>query len=297
GSTSAPRGVVLTHANLLHNQQALAAGLGHDREIAESWDGALFASWLPMYHDMGLIAPLLHTVYLGAHSVLMSPLHFLQRPHRWLRAVSEFRAHTSGGPNFAYELCVRRVTPDQLDGLDLSRWRVAFNGSEPVRPSTVRRFAETFAPAGFRPGAHHPVYGLAEATLIVTAPEVSAEPVFTTVPSDLPGAREVEVAGVGRPVGDAHVAIVDTEAGVRAEDGAEGEIWVAGGSVAAGYFRDEQAAAEVFGACLPGDDRRYLRTGDLGFVSGGQLFVTGRSKDLLIVDGRNHYPQDIEATV
>ena len=297
GSTSAPRGVVLTHANLLHNQQALAAGLGHDREIAESWDGALFASWLPMYHDMGLIAPLLHTVYLGAHSVLMSPLHFLQRPHRWLRAVSEFRAHTSGGPNFAYELCVRRVTPDQLDGLDLSRWRVAFNGSEPVRPSTVRRFAETFAPAGFRPGAHHPVYGLAEATLIVTAPEVSAEPVFTTVPSDLPGAREVEVAGVGRPVGDAHVAIVDTEAGVRAEDGAEGEIWVAGGSVAAGYFRDEQAAAEVFGACLPGDDRRYLRTGDLGFVSGGQLFVTGRSKDLRIVDGRNHYPQDIEATV
>ncbi|MBF6353222.1 HAD-IIIC family phosphatase [Nocardia higoensis] len=297
GSTSAPRGVMLTHANLLHNQGALAVGLGHDRDLIESWDGALFASWLPMYHDMGLIAPLLQTVYHGAHSVLMSPLHFLQRPHRWLRAVSEFRAHTSGGPNFAYELCVRRVTPEQLESLDLSRWRVAFNGSEPVRPATVRRFAETFAPAGFRPEAHHPVYGLAEATLIVTAPEVSARPVFDVVPSDLPGAREVELTGVGQPVGGMAVAIVDPERGHRLDEGAEGEIWVAGGSVAAGYFRDEQAGAEVFGATLPGDDRRYLRTGDLGFFSRGQLFVTGRRKDLLIVDGRNHYPQDIEATV
>ncbi|WP_067855669.1 type I polyketide synthase [Nocardia shimofusensis] len=302
GSTSAPRGVMLTHANLLHNQDALAVGLGHDRDLIESWDGALFASWLPMYHDMGLIAPLLQTVYLGAHSVLMSPLHFLQRPHRWLRAISEFGAHTSGGPNFAYELCVRRVTPEQLESLDLSRWRVAFNGSEPVRPATVRRFAETFAPAGFRPEAHHPVYGLAEATLIVTAPEVSAPPVFGVVPSDLPGAREVELTGVGRPVGGMAVAIVDPGEGRRLDEGVEGEIWVAGGSVAAGYFRDDEASAEVFGATLPGatlpgDDLRYLRTGDLGFFSAGQLFVTGRRKDLLIVDGRNHYPQDIEATV
>jgi len=297
GSTSAPRGVVLTHANLLHNQDAIAEGLGHDRDLVESLDGALFASWLPMYHDMGLIAPLLQTVYLGAHSVLMSPLHFLQRPHRWLRAISEYRAHTSGGPNFAYELCVRRVTPEQLESLDLSRWRVAFNGSEPVRPATVRRFAETFAPAGFRPEAHHPVYGLAEATLIVTAPKVLAPPVFGSVPSLLPGIRDVELTGVGRPVGGMEVAIVDPEEGRRLDEDAEGEIWVAGGSVAAGYFRDEQAGAEVFGATLPEDDRRYLRTGDLGFFSGGELFVTGRRKDLLIVDGRNHYPQDIEATV
>lgn len=290
GSTSAPRGVVLTHANLLHNQRALAAGLGHDQGLVESWDGALFASWLPMYHDMGLIAPLLHTVYLGANSVLMSPLHFLQRPERWLRAISTYRAHTSGGPNFAYELCVRRIPPEHLDGLDLSSWRVAFNGSEPIRARTVRRFADTFAGAGFRATAQQPVYGLAEATLIVTAPSTTAAPSIVTVGSG-------ELVGVGSAAVGMSLAIIDPETGVERADGVEGEIWVAGGSVAAGYFRDADATAEVFGAVLPGDDRPYLRTGDLGFLSGGEIFVTGRRKDLVIVDGRNHYPQDIETTV
>ncbi|MFF2082900.1 HAD-IIIC family phosphatase [Nocardia sp. NPDC058176] len=293
GSTSAPRGVVLTHGNLLHNQEALAAGLGHDRALVESWDGALFASWLPMYHDMGLIAPLLHTVYLGANSVLMSPLHFLQRPERWLQAISTYGAHTSGGPNFAYELCLRRVTPEQIDQLDLSRWRVAFNGSEPVRAATVRRFADTFARAGFRAEAQQPVYGLAEATLIVTAPTTTAAP--TIVPGISAHGREL--VGVGPAAAGMSLAIVDPGSGIARADGEEGEIWVAGDSVAAGYFRDEQASAEVFGATLPGDDRRFLRTGDLGFLSSGELFVTGRHKDLVIVDGRNHYPQDIEATV
>ncbi|APE34969.1 hypothetical protein BOX37_14570 [Nocardia mangyaensis] len=293
GSTSAPRGVVLTHGNLLHNQEALAAGLGHDRALAESWDGALFASWLPMYHDMGLIAPLLHTVYLGANSVLMSPLHFLQRPERWLQAISTYGAHTSGGPNFGYELCLRRVTPEQIDQLDLSRWRVAFNGSEPVRAATVRRFADTFARAGFRAEAQQPVYGLAEATLIVTAPPTTAPP--TIVPGISAHGREL--VGVGPAAAGMSLAIVDPGSGLARADGEEGEIWVAGDSVAAGYFRDEQSSAEVFGAMLPGDDRRFLRTGDLGFVSSGELFVTGRHKDLVIVDGRNHYPQDIEATV
>ncbi|MBF6240918.1 HAD-IIIC family phosphatase [Nocardia otitidiscaviarum] len=294
GSTSAPRGVVLTHENLLHNQAALAAGLGHDRAFADSWDGALFASWLPMYHDMGLIAPLLHTVYLGAHSVLMSPLHFLQRPERWLRTISTYRAHTSGGPNFAYELCVRKITPEQLEQLDLSRWRVAFNGSEPVRATTVRRFADTFGPVGFRAKSHHPVYGLAEATLIVTAPDPTATPTLRELVS--PGGTR-ELVGVGRPVPGMSVAIVDPERGTECADGDEGEIWVAGNSVAGGYFRDEQASGEVFGATLPGHSRPFLRTGDLGIVSGGELFITGRRKDLLIVDGRNHYPQDIESTV
>ncbi|WP_316574564.1 HAD-IIIC family phosphatase [Nocardia canadensis] len=294
GSTSAPRGVVLTHANLLHNQAALTAGLGHDR-IADH-DGALFASWLPMYHDMGLIAPLLHTVYRGAHSVLMSPLHFLQRPQRWLRAISTYRAHTSGGPNFAYELCLRRIAPEQLDDLDLSSWRVAFNGSEPVRAGTVRRFADTFARAGFRATAQQPVYGLAEATLIVTAPATTtAAP--TIVPITGSPTRGGELVGVGSAVPGISVAVVDPERGTERGEGEEGEIWVAGGSVSAGYFRDAAATAEVFGAALPGRDEKFLRTGDLGFLSAGELFVTGRRKDLVIVDGRNHYPQDIEATV
>ncbi|WP_433599236.1 HAD-IIIC family phosphatase [Nocardia sp. CA-135953] len=299
GSTSAPRGVLLTHENLLHNQEAIAAGLGHDRSLADSWDGALFASWLPMYHDMGLIAPLLHTIYLGANSVLMSPRHFLQRPERWLQAISTFRAHTSGGPNFAYELCVRRIAPEQIDRLDLSRWRVGFNGSEPVRAATIRRFTDTFGRAGFRAESHHPVYGLAEATLIVTAPSTDTAPTLRAVAgAETPGNHaHAELVGVGRPAAGMTVAIVDPENGAERADGDEGEIWVAGNSVATGYFSDEQATAEVFGATLLGDDRRFLRTGDLGFLSGGELFVTGRHKDLLIIDGRNHYPQDIESTV
>ncbi|WP_330231018.1 HAD-IIIC family phosphatase [Nocardia sp. NBC_00508] len=300
GSTSAPRGVLLTHGNLLHNQGAIAAGLGHDRAMADSWDGALFASWLPMYHDMGLIAPILQTVYLGGNSVLMSPLHFLQRPERWLQAISAYRAHTSGGPNFAYELCLRRISPEQIDRLDLSRWRVAFNGSEPVRPATVRRFTETFGRAGFRAESLRPVYGLAEATLIVTAPSAARTPTLLEVAGQGGAgnrARSTEVVGVGQPPEGMSIAVVDPDHGTECADGDEGEIWVAGNSVAAGYFRDEQATAEVFGATLPGDHRRFLRTGDLGFLSGGELFVTGRRKDLLIVDGRNHYPQDIELTV
>ncbi|WP_052172659.1 type I polyketide synthase [Nocardia sp. BMG111209] len=300
GSTSAPRGVRLTHANLLHNQAAIAAGLGHDPAVLESWDGALFASWLPMYHDMGLIAPVLHTVHLGGHSVLMSPLHFLQRPERWLQAISAFGAHTSGGPNFAYELCLRRISPEQRERLDLGRWRVAFNGAEPVRATTVRRFTETFAAAGFRPAAMHPVYGLAEATLLVTAAASAAPPTLYEVPGRYivgDRAHHAELVGVGRPPAGLAVAVADPESGVARGEGEEGEIWVAGNSVAAGYFRDEQATAATFGATLPGDDRRYLRTGDLGFLSGGELFVTGRQKDLLIVDGRNHYPQDLELTV
>ncbi|MFJ4653355.1 HAD-IIIC family phosphatase [Nocardia sp. NPDC088792] len=294
GSTSAPRGVLLTHENLLHNQAALADGLGHDRTIADSWDGALFASWLPMYHDMGLIAPLLHTIYLGAHSVLMSPLHFLQRPERWLQAISTYRAHTSGGPNFAYELCARKITPEQLDGLDLTRWRVAFNGSEPVRAATMRRFTDAFAGAGFRAKSHQPVYGLAEATLIVTASSTTEAPTVRAITGT--DARR-EWVGAGRPVEGMSIAIADPEHGTERADGHEGEIWVTGKSVAAGYFRDAEATEQVFGATLPGDDRRYLRTGDLGIRSGGELFVTGRRKDLLIIDGRNHYPQDIESTV
>ncbi|WP_249645025.1 hybrid fatty acyl-AMP ligase/type I polyketide synthase [Nocardia sputi] len=291
GSTSAPRGVVVTHANLLHNERAIATALGHTPELLESRTDALFVSWLPMYHDMGLIAPVLQTMFVGANAVLLSPQHFLQRPERWPQAVSAFGAHTSGGPNFGYELCLRRMTPAQIDQLDLRGWKVAFNGSETVRPATVRRFADTFRNAGFRAESFQPVYGLAEATLIVSAAELGAEPTVI-----LPPGRS-ELVGVGRPAEGLSIAIVDPERRTECAEGDEGEIWVSGTSVAAGYFGNEQATRETFHARLGADDRAFLRTGDLGFVSDGELFVTGRRKDLLIIDGKNHYPQDLELTV
>ncbi|NKY31138.1 hybrid fatty acyl-AMP ligase/type I polyketide synthase [Nocardia gamkensis] len=290
GSTSAPRGVVVTHANLLHNERAIATALGHTPEVLASLTDALFVSWLPMYHDMGLIAPVLQTMFVGANAVLLSPRHFLQRPERWPQAVSEFGAHTSGGPNFGYELCLRRMTSEQIDRLDLRGWKVAFNGSETVRPATVRRFADTFASTGFRAESFQPVYGLAEATLIVSAAELGAPPTVV-----LPPGRS-ELAGVGRPAEGLSIVIVDPERRTECAEGTEGEIWVSGTSVAAGYFGNEAATAETFHARLGDDDRAFLRTGDLGFVSGGELFVTGRRKDLLIIDGKNHYPQDLELT-
>ncbi|MEU2038836.1 HAD-IIIC family phosphatase [Nocardia niwae] len=290
GSTSAPRGVVVTHANLLDNERAIATGLGHTQEVLASLTGALFVSWLPMYHDMGLIAPVLQTMFVGGNAVLLSPRHFLERPERWPQAVSAFGAHTSGGPNFGYELCLRRMTAEQIDRLDLRGWKVAFNGSETVRPATVRRFADTFASAGFRAESFQPVYGLAEATLIVSAAELGARPTVI-----LPPGRS-ELVGVGRAADGLSVVVVDPERHTECGEGAEGEIWVSGTSVAAGYFDNEAATAETFRARLEGDDRAFLRTGDLGFLSGGELFVTGRRKDLLIIDGKNHYPQDLELT-
>ncbi|MGK8505788.1 HAD-IIIC family phosphatase [Nocardia asiatica] len=291
GSTSAPRGVVVTHANLLHNERAIASALGHTPELLDSLTGALFVSWLPMYHDMGLIAPVLQTMFVGANAVLLSPQHFLQRPERWPQAVSAFGAHTSGGPNFGYELCLRRMTPAQIEPLDLRGWKVAFNGAETVRPATVRRFADTFASAGFRAESFQPVYGLAEATLIVSAADIAARPTVI-----LPPGRS-ELVGVGRPAEGLSIAVVDPERRTECAEGVEGEIWVSGSSVAAGYYGNEQATAETFHARLGDDDRVFLRTGDLGFLSGGELFVTGRRKDLLIIDGKNHYPQDLELTV
>ncbi|MBF6467484.1 HAD-IIIC family phosphatase [Nocardia beijingensis] len=290
GSTSAPRGVVVTHANLLHNEGAIATALGHTPEVLASLPDALFVSWLPMYHDMGLIAPVLQTMFVGANAVLLSPRHFLERPERWPQAVSAFGAHTSGGPNFGYELCLRRMTSEQIARLDLRGWRVAFNGSETVRPATVRRFADTFASAGFRAESFQPVYGLAEATLIVSAAELGARPTVL-----LPPGRS-ELVGVGRAADGLSIVVVDPQRRTECADGVEGEIWVSGPSVATGYFGNEAATAETFHARLDADDRAFLRTGDLGFRSGGELFVTGRRKDLLIIDGKNHYPQDLELT-
>lgn len=297
GSTSTPRGVMVTHRNLLHNQQAIAETMAHTPENrVSSSEGAMFVSWLPMYHDMGLIGPVLQTVYVGTNSVLFSPLHFLQKPERWLLAVSHFRAHSSGGPNFAYELCARRAPADLPAQLDLSRWKVAFNGAEPVRPSTLRRFAEVFEASKFRPEAFQPVYGLAEATLLVTGSPVDRAPSIETRAADRDHPAQREAVGVGVPPTGVGIAIVDPERRVERHEGEIGEIWVSGHSVAAGYLNDEDKTAEVFGVALANGHGSFLRTGDLGYLSRGELFVVGRNKDLLIIEGKNHYPQDIELT-
>ncbi|MFI1760561.1 fatty acyl-AMP ligase [Streptomyces sp. NPDC020800] len=298
GSTSAPRGVVVTHGNLLDNERVITERMGHTPEAIAAHDHEMFVSWLPVYHDMGLIGPVLNTVYLGVTATLFSPLHFLQRPDRWLTAVSRYRPHTSGGPNFAYELCLKHAGPELLDGLDLSAWKVAFNGAEPVRAATLRRFADTFAPAGFRHEALYPCYGLAEATLMVTGGVVDTPPTLLAAADGAPNAGEADAAavGCGRPGEGVTVAIVHPEGRHELPEGEVGEIWVGGASVAKGYWRNTLATRETFRAQLPGHEGRFLRTGDLGVLRDGELFVTGRLKDLIVIDGRNHYPQDLELT-
>ncbi|MGW3818686.1 fatty acyl-AMP ligase [Streptomyces sp. NPDC005046] len=306
GSTSAPRGVMVTHGNLLDNERVITERMGHTPDVIEEYDHELFVSWLPVYHDMGLIGPVLNAAYLGVTATLFSPLHFLQRPERWLTAISRYRPHTSGGPNFAYELCLKNATPDLLDGLDLSRWRVAFNGAEPVRAATLRRFTETFGAAGFRREALYPCYGLAEATLIVTGSSVQAPPTLvaaTATATDGTGSQtgtaevrpaDAAAVGSGRPGPGITVVIADPERQEELPEGEVGEIWVSGASVAKGYWRNALATRETFRATLRGREGRFLRTGDLGFLRDGELFVTGRLKDLMVIDGRNHYPQDLE---
>ncbi len=301
GSTSTPKGVVLSHANLLHN-------LEHVRRSFEQNEDTLSVIWLPPYHDMGLIGGILQPFYANYLAVLMSPLDFLQRPFRWVQAVSRYQATTSGGPNFAYDLCARKVTPEQVSTLDLSHWRVAFNGAEPVRADTHRRFVETFAPAGFNPQAFFPCYGLAEATLLVSGGSVAAPPVVASfdaaalqqrrVAPSANGSNGYLLVGSGRTLADQQIAIVSPETGRLCPPDQIGEIWVAGPSVANGYWNQPQHTAETFRAFLADTgEGPFLRTGDLGFLHDGELFVTGRMKDLIIVRGRNHYPQDIERTV
>jgi amino acid adenylation domain-containing protein len=301
GSTSSPKGVVLSHANLMHNSALIHGCFGHSRDS----QGVI---WLPPYHDMGLIGGILQPLYGGFPVVLLSPVDFLKRPLRWLQAVSKYGATTSGGPNFAYDLCTRKVTPEERDALDLSRWNLAFNGAEPLQPETLRRFADTFGPCGFRMEAFYPCYGLAEGTLIASGGLKTEAPVLRTVdaaalkghrvePStpERPGAQTL--VGSGRNLDGQRLVIAHPETGAPLAPGQVGEIWVTGPSVAQGYWNRPEQSAAAFGGKVPGDDARYLRTGDLGFLDGGELFVTGRLKDLIIIRGRNHYPHDIERTV
>ncbi|HEX7313092.1 MAG TPA: amino acid adenylation domain-containing protein, partial [Pyrinomonadaceae bacterium] len=304
GSTGAPKGVMLTHENLLHNASLVYHGVEHS-------DGDKYVSWLPVFHDMGFMAGILQPLYAGIGVVSMSPVAFLQRPLLWLQAISRYRATTSGGPNFAYDLCARKVTPEQRAELDLSNWSVAFNGAEPIRAETLDRFVEAFGPCGFKREAFYPCYGLAEATLIVTGSGKTRQPVSKALharalennlaveAADVAaGAEARTLVGCGRTLLDQKVLVVNPETRIRCESGEVGEVWVSGASVAQGYWGKPDETELTFRASLRHTgEGPFLRTGDLGFMSGGELYITGRLKDLIIVRGLNHYPQDVELTV
>jgi natural product biosynthesis luciferase-like monooxygenase protein len=299
GSTGTPRGVMLTHANLLHNSALLRQAFAYSEE-------SHCVSWLPVYHDMGLIGGILQPLHGGFPCTLMSPMTFLQRPVRWLEAISQYRASISGAPNFAYDLCVRKVTEQEKATLDLSCWQVAFNGAEPVRADTLSRFAEAFRECGFRRQTFFPCYGLAEATLMVTGGPGGRLPVIRTISAKALGENRIAepaqsqdsgraVVSCGQPLCQQRVVIVDPDTARALPAGHIGEIWVAGESVAQGYWRKPEETQTTFGARLAETgEGPFLRTGDLGFLEEDELFVTGRLKDLIIVRGLNHYPQDLE---
>ncbi len=301
GSTSAPKGVVVSHANLISNLEMIRRAMGHTRTSTH-------ACWMPLHHDMGLILNVLETFYLGATCVLMAPVSFLQRPLSWLRAIHQFGAEAAGGPNFGFDLCVAKFRPEAMVGIDLSGWRVAFNGAEPVRAQTMRRFFDPFAPYGFNPAAFYPCYGMAEATLLISGGARNAGMVARSVSRAALQANRIEAAsdasdeqtvvGCGRALFGEDIAIVDPEEYTRLPHDRVGEIWVRGNNVAGGYWRNEEASRHNFAAAIVDEPGTvWLRTGDLGFVDAqGELFVTGRIKDLIIVRGANHYPQDIEHT-
>jgi len=306
GSTSQPKGVIVSHRNLMHNEQLI-------QQAFDQTESSVIVGWLPLYHDMGLIGNVLQTLYVGAHCVLMSPAAFLQSPFSWLQAISVAKATTSGGPNFAYDLCVRKVSEEQRAQLDLSSWKVAFNGAEPIKAATLKRFAKAFAACGFRPEAFHPCYGLAEATLFVSGKAARGVPKVESfsageliknralsAASNGSGAKSLISCGVS--FGEQRLIVVNPESLVECAAGEVGEIWLAGPSVAGGYWNQPEATAHTFRAKLArssdetDEGTTFLRTGDLGFLHDGELYVTGRLKDLIIIRGLNHYPQDIEQT-
>ncbi|QDV70562.1 Polyketide synthase PksN [Rosistilla carotiformis] len=306
GSTGAPKGVSVTNRNLLENQTMITEIFGQ-RE-----DEVITCGWLPMYHDMGLIGNLLHPLYLGGHLVLMSPFTFFQKPLCWLQAISDHRATISGSPNFGYDMCVEAISEHERERLDLSSWNLAFNGAEPVRHATLQRFIKTFQPHGFSPTAFSPCFGMAETTLIVSGTrrpeahksiEVDAESLRQgTVESPAPQPPEppLTIVSSGRPGSDFDVRIVDPETRIELPENKTGEVWVHGPSVTNGYWHRPTETEQTFQATIAGDSepaKHYLRTGDLGFLRDGELYVAGRLKDTIIVAGANHYPSDIEETV
>jgi acyl transferase domain-containing protein/acyl-CoA synthetase (AMP-forming)/AMP-acid ligase II/SAM-dependent methyltransferase/acyl carrier protein len=294
GSTGDPKGVMLSHACVLHNVRAIARSMDLRRDNVG-------VCWLPAFHDMGLIGNLLGTVYFPGTLTLLSPLTMMQDPFRWLDAVSRTKADISGGPCFAYDLCVKRISDEQRSRLDLSHWRVAYTGAEPISSRILEAFTRRFAECGFRAESLYPCYGLAESALMVTGVESGSGVRVVAFDADalaagrgVPDADGREMVGCGRPAMDLEVRIVDAETCRLLPSGEVGEVWVAGPSVAMGYFERPESTQETFGANLAHGSTRHLRTGDLGFLHEGELFIAGRLKDVLIIRGRNYYPQDIE---
>jgi len=300
GSTGTPKGVMLRHGNLLHNLSQIEQKLDIPNAVA--------AAWLPLYHDLGLIGFVLQAWYSGRPMILMSPIAFFQRPIRWLRTISKYRATTTGAPDFGYDLCVQRIKPDELRDLDLSCWKVAISGAEPVRAETIDRFVKKFGPCGVRREIFRPCYGLAEATLMVTSAEsISGEFASWFDVESLATRRAIRTTGdtkharrlvrCGHTPERQHLAIVDPNSLTELPETSLGEVWVRGPNIAGGYWNRPEETEATFNAHLPDGQGPFLRTGDVGFLDDGSLFLTGRLKDLIIISGNNHHPEDIERTV
>ncbi|MCB0194967.1 MAG: AMP-binding protein [Anaerolineae bacterium] len=299
GSTAAPKGTIITHANLLSNLACIHQGFD-----IKSNNDTTGVAWLPPYHDMGLIGGILLPLYVGGLSVLFSPFAFLQQPLRWLEVISRYKATISGAPNFAYELCVERISSEQKTNLDLSCWQVASVGAEPVRAATLERFYAAFASCGFQREAFYPCYGMAEATLIVSGGKRIAPPVIEQVDRQALATHKITaphqedaqcLVGCGQSFPGHNIVIVDPETRTRCSPDAIGEIWVSGPSISPGYWHQPDETGATFrGSLTESDGAPFLRTGDLGFLKEGELFVTGRIKELIIIRGRNYYPQDVE---
>lgn len=302
GSTGQPKGVMVTHGNVLHNSEVIYQSFGHH-------DQTKILMWLPMFHDMGLIGGVMQPLFAGLPAVLMSPIALAQNPFLWLKALSKYQITTSGGPNFAYDLLCQKITDEQRASLDLSHWEVAFTGAEPVRAETLEKFSELYKPCGFKKEAFYPCYGMAEATLFITGINASKYPTIAylnrqaltedkvvEVASEHPHAKAVVSCG-HTWLGD-EVIIVNPETKIQCESDRVGEIWATGAGIGKGYYQREEQTEATFQATLADKpNKTYLRTGDLGFIKEGELYITGRIKDMMILWGRNHYPQHIEETV
>ncbi|MFN5954122.1 MAG: fatty acyl-AMP ligase [Dolichospermum sp.] len=302
GSTGTPKGVMISHGNIIHNSASI-------QKAFELTEKSVSVTWLPSFHDMGLIDGIIQPLYTGFLGVILPPESFLQRPILWLQAITKYRATHSGGPNLGYELCVEKIAAEEQKNLDLSSWVSAYSGAEPIRRRTLENFITKFQSSGFQSQYFYPCYGMAEATLMITGGNIEDEPVYLNVQSELLENKIVlkadvekdnyqQMVGCGHTWLDTEIRIVDPETCTQCADNQVGEIWVSGSSVAQGYWHQPEKTIETFQAKLVDmGERNFLRTGDLGFIQNGELFITGRMKDVIIIWGRNHYPQDIEYSV